>query len=347
MNDRQRCIARARLLRREGKTYNEIRAVIGPVDDESMRMWLRGVPRPAGTYRSHPKLVERRAARRMRMAGATYDEIVASLAVSKASLHLWLKDLPVPERVRERRADAARNLKRRGSRQMQIPARERRDARVSRAVSSVTDLSPRDLFMLGLALYWAEGSKDKPWRRAGRVSLTNSDLAVIQVFLAWLELVGVQEDELTFCLSVHESADVRAQETWWQEQLGLPPERFRRPMVKRHRPSTNRRNTGSEYHGCLVVIAKRPTALYDAIDGWWQGIARRLNDKEAGADRVALGSDLPGSSKGRTASFGVAYGGSNPSPGAEGCGSSPWLPLRWWRAPSVGSDSRFRPSTQE
>jgi hypothetical protein len=43
--EQRHLIGRARLLRRQGKTYNEIRAVIGPCDDETLRSWLRGIPR--------------------------------------------------------------------------------------------------------------------------------------------------------------------------------------------------------------------------------------------------------------------------------------------------------------
>src|SRR5437764_10556223 len=96
MDDRQRRIARARLLRRQGKTYDEIRAALAfQVGDDALKAWLKGIPRPAGTHRSHPKPAERRRARQMRMAGATYPEIAAELGVAMGSLNLWRRDLPL------------------------------------------------------------------------------------------------------------------------------------------------------------------------------------------------------------------------------------------------------------
>jgi hypothetical protein len=41
-HDRHR-VGKALLLRRQGKTYNEIRAVVGPVDDGTLVRWLRGI----------------------------------------------------------------------------------------------------------------------------------------------------------------------------------------------------------------------------------------------------------------------------------------------------------------
>jgi uncharacterized protein YerC len=88
-------IGRARLLRREGKTYDEIRAIIGLVTDDDLRIWLRGIPRPPETNRTgraKPEL--RRKARQLRAQGMTYDEIGAATGASVGSLSLWLSDMP-------------------------------------------------------------------------------------------------------------------------------------------------------------------------------------------------------------------------------------------------------------
>jgi hypothetical protein len=269
MSEDQRRIARARLLRRTGKTYDEIRAALDVtgISDDRLKSWLRGIPRPPQTRRSHPLVEERRTARRLRTGGATYDEIAAVLDVSKASLSLWLRDLPVPDRIRQRRADHLRRLRGRGAASTRRIARDRMCARQDIARRTLSQLSQRELFMVGLALYWSEGSKDKPWRRHGRVRLTNSDADLLAVFLAWLELLGVPASECTFWLNIHETADAADQERWWQERLALPASLFRRPVLKRHNPRTVRRNVEDGYHGCLVIEVRRGAALYDALPG--------------------------------------------------------------------------------
>jgi len=42
------------------------------------------------------------------------------------------------------------------------------------------------VLLIGAALYWAEGSKDKPYARRERVQFINSDPDVIGFFLRWL-----------------------------------------------------------------------------------------------------------------------------------------------------------------
>jgi hypothetical protein len=123
--------------------------------------------------------------------------------------------------------------------------------------------------MAGVALYWAEGTKDKPWRRNGRVQFINSDAGVLDLFLAWLDLVGVAEHDRTYRLNIHETADVGANERWWAERLQIPLESFARVTLKKHNPRTVRHNLGEDYHGCLVVCIARSGWLYYAIEGWW------------------------------------------------------------------------------
>jgi hypothetical protein len=55
-------------------------------------------------------------------------------------------------------------------------------------------LSDRELLMVGLALYWAEGAEDKPWRRAGEVKLINSDPTVSAAVPALAEHEGAPID---------------------------------------------------------------------------------------------------------------------------------------------------------
>jgi hypothetical protein len=136
-------------------------------------------------------------------------------------------------------------------------------------IEAVTD---RELFLVGVALSWAEGTKSKPWRVRHRVTFTNSDPSMITVFVRWLELMGVGRDRCTFRVSIHETADLHAAEAFWSDLVGVDAAGFRRATIKRHQPRTVRHNNGDSYHGCLVVDVLRSADLYRSVEGWWQGI---------------------------------------------------------------------------
>ena len=288
MNERERRIARARLLRRAGKTYNEIREVIGPVGDDALQAWLRGIPRPPETLRTRAKDELRRECRRLRGAGCTYDEIAAKTGASKGSISPWVRDITMPSQVSQERLQRNSAVRKRIGARHRDRAAARREERRREAASGFGVLAPRDLFVAGVALYWAEGTKDKAWRRNGCVVLINSDASVLALFLRWLDLIGVPEEDRGYRLNIHESADVRANEAWWAERLQLPLSSFSRATLKRHNPKTVRQNCGADYHGCLVVRVARSGWLYYAIEGWWQAMSGGFKDSTTNLGNVPL-----------------------------------------------------------
>lgn len=148
------------------------------------------------------------------------------------------------------------------------------------ARKQVQHLAESELFVAGLAAYWAEGSKAKPWRADGeRVVFINSDESMIRLFLAWLQLLGVEPDRLIYRLSIHESADIDTATNYWAAVAGVPATEFRRATLKRHQPKTVRKNVGVDYHGCLVINVRRSTELYRQIAGWWSGIAAYVGSR--------------------------------------------------------------------
>ncbi|MGW3041562.1 hypothetical protein ACWC9T_16325 [Kitasatospora sp. NPDC001159] len=215
------------------------------------------------------KTEQREAARRLRREGRTYDEIQAEVGVSKSSISLWCRDLPRPSTPRQQSRKAAEA--RWGPIRRQRDEGRRATKAAARAESG--DLSDRELFLVGVALYWAEGTKDKPYDRREYVQFVNSDPDVVSVFLAWLALLGVCRSRWRLRVMIHESADTLAAERYWAGISGVPVEGFQPTTLKKHRPRTMRKNTGAGYHGCLVVSVVGSADLYRRIEGWWIGIA--------------------------------------------------------------------------
>ena len=81
---------------------------------------------------------------------------------------------------------------------------------------------------------------------------------------------------------IHESADVAAAQQFWLDLTGLPDIQFRRPTLKRHNPRTVRKNTGQDYHGCLVIKVRRSAELYRQIEGWASAAMTALGGTAAG-----------------------------------------------------------------
>ena len=115
---------------------------------------------------------------------------------------------------------------------------------------------------MGVVAYWAEGTKAKPWNPLEGLRFANSDPNMIRLFLRWLDLLGVDPHRLRFTVHIHDSADVIGAERYWADVVGLSADSFRKTLLKRHTPRTNRKNTGQQYHGCLQVYVRMSAQLY-------------------------------------------------------------------------------------
>ena len=174
---------RAIELRKEGLSRSQIAATLGlKSGGGALSRWLKDVPPPEWTQRSGAKDDEREQAIAFRKSGRSYGEIMRVVNVSKSTLSLWLRDLPLtPDEQGQLESNIVQGRRTRGA-----ANRARRTAREAAAIAEaraqVPSLAQSELFVAGVAAYWCEGAKTKPWRTAARVQFINSDPGLIQLF---------------------------------------------------------------------------------------------------------------------------------------------------------------------
>ncbi|MFE3494271.1 hypothetical protein [Streptomyces sp. NPDC059175] len=257
-------------LRRQGLSLRQIRDRLHIGNNDILNRLVQGEPPPDWTKRPNAKDDLREQARELRLQGMTYDQIQLELGCSKSSISLWVRDLPKPQGLDP--AEQARlAAHKRWAHERPLREAERQQTKEA-ARQEIGELTERELFLVGVGLYWAEGTKDKPHARRERATFVNSDPGMIALFLAWLDLVGVERARLKFHVMIHESADVRAAEQYWADVVGADHTAFGRTTLKRHNPKTVRKNVGEGYRGCLVIHVRQSADLYRRIEGWWYGI---------------------------------------------------------------------------
>jgi transcriptional regulator with XRE-family HTH domain len=219
---------------------------------------------------AHSQEVRERA-RELRRRGLRYDEIAQLLSVSKSSVSLWTRDLPRPAATPEGVDARAAGLRAYFERRRQRLDAQRADE-TEAATAQIGLLSDREVLIAGAVAYWAEGTKSKPWRPSERITFTNSDPDMIKLFLAFVRLLGVDDDRIRLRMAIHESADVAAGTSYWADTLGVPEASFQRPTLKRGSARPGRKNVSEGYHGCLVVGVLRGASEYRQIEGMWRAI---------------------------------------------------------------------------
>ncbi|MGW2448986.1 hypothetical protein [Streptomyces sp. NPDC001675] len=265
---------RAVALRREGYSLRQIRDELRVFNNDILTRLVKGEPPPEWTKRPNAKDDLRERARELRLKGWTYDRIQAALGCSRSSVSLWVRDLPRPERKRSREEASA--IARKGWEATLRLREEERQHTKGAAKRAIGDLTPRELFLVGVGLYWSEGAKDKPYDRRENVTFVNSDPGMIRVFLAWLDLMEVERERLRYTVMIHENADVPGAEQYWAALVGAGPSSFNKTTLKKHNPKTVRKNTGENYRGCLVIKVLKGADLYRRIEGSWYGIVESV-----------------------------------------------------------------------
>lgn len=221
------------------------------------------------------KTEEKEAAIRLRRAGKTYNEILALVPVAKSTLSEWLQSVhlakPQRQRITKRRLAAAL----RGAKARREDRLNQVDQFIALGKKTVGTLSRRDLWLVGIALYWAEGAKQSQRSPSAGLMFANSDARMLRVFLTWLEAQLVPREHIFFELYVHtmRKNDIPSFQRWWAKELHIPLSTLNRVYLKRGKVRTNRTNTGDLYHGLLRIKVNASTVLNRRIAGWVEGIA--------------------------------------------------------------------------
>ena len=136
------------------------------------------------------------------------------------------------------------------------------------------------MFIIGVILYWAEGTKEKEERPGSGIALSNMDWRIIQIFLRWLEKIcKIQKNMITFEIMVHISHNDRVKEIqkFWSKMTGHPLNSFSKVYFKRTKiKKTNRKNTGEKYNGVLKIKVKASSGLVRKIAGWSEGVYEKI-----------------------------------------------------------------------
>ena len=221
------------------------------------------------------KKEEKKATVALRRRGLSYGEILKRVPVAKSTLSLWLRSVGLSKRQKQRLTEKRIFAALKG-------AAAKRDRRIlltrqlqTQAHSQVGVVSKRELWLIGVALYWAEGSKEKAYHPGSGVSFMNSDPNMIALFLRWLsEACNVERERMRFEIYIHEShkENIKKVRKYWSSQTGFPIQNFSRVYFKKDKINTKRKNIGNKYFGVLRVKVSASSTLQRQIEGWTRGI---------------------------------------------------------------------------
>lgn len=206
---------------------------------------------------------------KLRNKGLSYNEIRKEVGVSKSSLSLWLKDIPL----------SLEHKKRLYTKQIEILARgpnSQRERRIKEIESIIKEAKSEvklpipleTLRLMGAMLYWAEGRKIK-----GMMELTNSDPLLILFFVNWLgKIFNIHAQDLKMRLNIYPQQDEGDLKKFWSDLTGIPISSFGKSFVK---PPNKFYKKNTLYYGTARIEVPKSVDKKHRLHGW---IYKALSD---------------------------------------------------------------------
>jgi len=207
------------------------------------------------------------------MRGYTYSEIQKVIPeLPKSTLSGWLKEIKLSKNQKDRIIKRVKKKVDRGRIKGAWANRlkaQRRIKKISKeAEKEFKKHIKKSLFLVGLAFYWAEGS-----RRCHRFQFINSDPEIIKLMMIWLrEICKVEENEIIVRLYIHKIYSKENCRQFWSKIVNIPASSFLKTVYK---PSPHKIKKNLAYKGCLRIEV-RGSELYWKIQTWQKLVAKKF-----------------------------------------------------------------------
>lgn len=220
------------------------------------------------------KFKERIWARELRYKGESVGRIAKIVGAGKSTVSLWCSDIYLSELQKENLDQRNKDTRNKGR---LIANENRKRERLDRVsfyksvgMAKINELSRRELFLVGAALYWAEGGKNQR-----RVVFINSDPKMIVLWVSWItKCLQVSTERLTCRVEINEIHEKRLRlvENYWSNITNIPRSQFIKASLKHSKTSKVYKNYHN-YFGSLQITVKKGTNLNYEILGYIDGLA--------------------------------------------------------------------------
>lgn len=203
----------------------------------------------------------------LRRHGLSYKEILQTISVSKSTISLWCKDIQLSKEQQFRLLEKKQFGQRKGS---LVAAENKRIARIERtkkikdlAKKDVGRIINRDKFVVGVALYAAEGTKGD-----GKAAFANSDPQLIKFMMDWfLKFTKVPVKKMRGAIWLHEGLNEIKAKEFWSELTGIPKNQFHKTYIAKVKSESKKIRKNIHRYG-VFTIRFSDSAIHRKIMGW-------------------------------------------------------------------------------
>lgn len=211
----------------------------------------------------------------LRRRGHSYSEINKKIGISKSTLSYWLKDISLPlginnEILFRTKKNRARNITE-YNRQRARLIWQKRETVKNEYSKQIDKLSAKELKLIGISLYWAEGDKKSKWT----IMFCNADANLVKIMMRFFrEICKIPENKFKPSIQIHDQQKSKIAEKYWSKVSRIPIKQFNKTVVQISSASKLKRPKNSLPHGTFRVYIFN-ARLVDKINGWIQGLAKQ------------------------------------------------------------------------
>lgn len=224
------------------------------------------------------KFIQKNKAIKLRQTGLSIKKIAKKLDVSVGSVSVWVRDVVLTkEQIKQLSINATDPFY--GKRLNYINKIKRQtDNKIIRlkkeGIKKIGHLSKRELFLIGVALYWSEGFK-----KDSQVGFANSDPKMINFFLKWLyDCFGYNTNDVFVRVTLNISHLKRIDEVqkYWSKEINIPISFFRKPFYQNVKWKKTYEHP-NEYYGVLRIKVLKSKDFLRKIHGFIEGLRLQVD----------------------------------------------------------------------
>ena len=222
------------------------------------------------------KFKEKNKAIILRHKGESIGDIANRIHVSKSIVSRWCRDIVLTKKqindLHKKMMVGSYKGRMKFLEGIRAQRKKETDRLKKEGIKDIGGVNRRDLFIAGVALYWAEGTKSS---NAEETSFSNSNPAMILCMLKWFqEVCNIEKDRFIIQIRINKvhKKRVKEVENFWSKVTKLPLKQFTKTILIN--VGSKKVYTNSNHYGTVRVRVKRGTPLRRKIIGWIEGLSR-------------------------------------------------------------------------
>ncbi len=211
------------------------------------------------------KYKEKMRAVKLRRDGLSYNLILKKVKVSKSTLSIWLREVELTKEQKNQFLSKMEKVRYKIAKRKVANRLYKTKMIIKKAKKEIKIYKNNPFFLVGMALYWAEGAKNP----MESVKFSNSDEKMIALMMKWFrKICKVPEKKFRIHIHMHDLHCRKDILRYWSKITGIALSQFYKPYVK-HTSLGQRKNI--LYNGtCSIVVSDKN--LFRKIVGWKLGL---------------------------------------------------------------------------